>query len=1087
MKTKEIWNITQKLFDQNTLVKHQIDSFNYFVSHMIQDVVNDVGDINIPESDLTLKFGKISISNPSVCESDGQTHILLPSEARLRNLSYSSSIYIDVNLIVNGKETSFEKCFLGKLPIMVGSKYCNLKNRDMTDECEKDHGGYFIINGSEKVVIAQEKMNNNNVYVFEKSNSTKYIYEAELRSLGENEAKSTSTMHVYLTTPNAEFKQSLKIQLPFLKQEVPALIPFLFLGINYEDIEEFVSTIKGDKHILQACIEELREIVEPVDNPMETIMNYLQKKQISNYINLEYSFKSNFISNISNDSNKIEMLKYIFERLFLCHDEVMEEDDRDHIKNKRIDLVGFLCAGLFRQLYKKTHKGIQAGISKNTDTNRIINISHLLKTKHITNGLKYSLATGNWGVGVSTTMRTGVSQVLNRHTYISTISHMRRINSPIGREGKMVKPRQLHGTHAFRICPAETPEGAGCGLLKNMALSLRVTLGALSLPIRMFIHDKGYSTFDKQTKIFLNGEYIGTTDESKRVVEQLRELKLTGSISFETGIAYDYLLDEIRIHTDAGRCTRPILVVKDNKLMYDENEHKDLAFNDLVDRGVIEYVDADEEETLLIAMKVENLEEKKKYTHCEIHPCLMFGVAASLIPFPDRNQSPRNIYEASMAKQSIGVFATNYQERMDSYGHVMFYPQKPLASSRITKEMRLEHVPSGINAIVAVACYTGYNQEDSIIMNQSSIDRGLFRSVFYRTYKDEEKCNGNMTREVFEKPNTKQTVGIKFAKYNKLDEDGIAQPGTIVEEDDIIIGKTMTMTQKTEMGHSKKDASTSVRHNENGTIDKVLVTTNEYGNKMIKTRVRSIRVPEIGDKFASMSAQKGTIGMTYRQEDMPFTSQGITPDIIINPHALPSRMTIAQIMECVLGKACVLNGTFGDATPFENTDPNDICDLLKKEGFQSQGYETMYNGMTGKKIETQIFIGPTYYQRLKHMVQDKVHSRRKGPIQILTRQPVEGRVRDGGLRFGEMERDAIISHGAAEFLKERLMDQSDAYTFHVCRDCKVPAIHDFHTKESFCNVCKQSSSVSTVRLPYACKLLFQELMSQGIVPKIAVE
>jgi len=707
IRTKDIWNVTEKLFEQNSLVRHQIDSFNYFVSHMIQDVVDDIGGIVVPESKLELKFGKISISSPSVCESDGQTHMLLPSEARLRNLSYSSSLYIDVTLISNDKETLFDKCFLGKLPIMVGSKYCNLKNQEKNNECEKDHGGYFIINGSEKVVIAQEKMNNNNVYVFAKSNSTKYIYEAELRSLGENEAKSTSTMHVYLTTPNAEFKQSLKIQLPFLKQEVPALIPFLFLGVDYEDIEEIVNTIKGDKHILQASLEELREIVEPNENPMESILNYLQKKQISNYINIEYSFKSNFISNISNNANKIEMLKYIFERLFLCNDDVIEEDDRDHIKNKRIDLVGFLCAGLFRQLYKKTHKGIQTGIIKNNDTNRIINISHLLKTKHITNGLKYSLATGNWGVGVSTTMRTGVSQVLNRHTYISTISHMRRINSPMGREGKMVKPRQLHGTHAFRICPAETPEGAGCGLLKNMALSMRVTLGGVSLPIRLYMEELGCNTFDKHTKIFLNGEFIGTTDSSKDIVNNLKRMKLNGTISYETGIAYDYLLDEIRIYTDAGRCTRPLLVVKDNKLVYKKELHEKKSFNELVECGVVEYVDADEEETILIAMKVENLEDSKPYTHCEIHPCLMFGVAASLIPFPDRNQSPRNIYEASMAKQSIGVFATNYQERMDSYGHIMFYPQKPLVSSRITKEMDLESVPSGINAIVAVSCYTG--------------------------------------------------------------------------------------------------------------------------------------------------------------------------------------------------------------------------------------------------------------------------------------------------------------------------------------------------------------------------------------------
>lgn len=1092
-RTKELWPITQKLFESKSLVKHQIDSFNHFVTYMIQDIVNDVGDIDVKKSNLVMKFGKVSISKPTTNEADGQTYVLLPNEARLRNLNYSSSLYVDITLVSNEKTQVFEKCFLGKLPIMVKSKFCNLHDSSNNDECIYDHGGYFIINGSEKVIICQEKMNNNTVYVFKKNNN-KYIWEAELRSLAENETKSTSTLHAYLSVPNNEYKQYLKVQLPFLKSEIPAFIVFLYLGLNLEEVEEVVKKLHGNSSIIKSSIDDMynfigiQEDLDTEDAYMDKISNFLEKKQISTYISLKDSFKNNFMPNICDNENKIEMYLYIFQRLLHCYNDVYNEDDRDHIKNKRIDMVGYLCASLFRQLYKKMHKEIQMTVSKNDDANRIINITHLIKTKHITNGMKYSLATGNWGVGVSQTMRTGVSQVLNRHTYISTISHMRRINSPIGREGKMTKPRQLHGTHAFRICPAETPEGQGCGLLKNMALSLRVTLGSYSLPIRYFIIENELNNFDNSSKILLNGEIIGSTHNPVSVVSTLRSMKLNNTISFETGLLYDNILDEVRINTDAGRCSRPLLVVQSNKLMYNSTEHKSMTFDELVVNGIIEYLDGDEEEVALISMKVENLEKtNKNYTHCEIHPCLMFGVAASLIPFPDRNQSPRNIYEASMAKQSIGVYSTNYQERMDSYGHIMFYPQRPLVSSRITKEMKLENIPSGLNAIVAVACYTGYNQEDSIIMNQSSIDRGLFRSVFYRTYKDEEKFNGSISKELIEKPNVKETVGVKFASYKKLDQDGIICPGTIVKEDDIIIGKTITLGQNTEMGHSKKDASTCIRHNENGTIDKVLISVNEHGNKMIKTRVRSIRIPEIGDKFASMSAQKGTIGMTYRQEDMPFTSEGITPDIIINPHALPSRMTIAQIIECVMGKACALNGKLGDATPFENYDPNEVCEELKKQGFQSRGYETMYNGMTGQKINTQIFIGPTYYQRLKHMVQDKVHSRRKGPIQILTRQPVEGRVRDGGLRFGEMERDCVISHGASAFLKERLMDQSDAYTVYVCKTCKMSGIHDYQTGNNYCKICNQTDSVVPVKMPYACKLLFQELTSQGIVPQIKIK
>lgn len=1094
MKTKDLWCITQKLFDQNSLVKHQIESFNHFIDHMIQDIVDDIGSIQIQNTQMKIDFGKISLSKPTICEADGETHKLMPDEAKLRNMNYSSSLYIDIHLYSNDKYQFFEKCFLGKIPIMVKSKYCNIQNSNMK-ECVTDHGGYFVINGSEKVIIAQEKMNNNNVYVFKKNNN-KYIWEAELRSLGENEAKSTSTIHVYLTLPNAEFRQSFKIQLPYLKQEIPAFIIFLYMGITLQDIPNLVKNVINNDSLIMSSMYDIEMILlqeDPSidmsnhDDIIQTLNSYLTKKQISSYIDIENVMKIGFMPNIKQTSNKIQMYLYIFQKLIRCYNNISDEDDRDHIKNKRIDLVGFLLASLFRQLYKKMHKEVYTTISKNNSANRIINITHLIKTKHITNGLKYSLATGNWGVGVSQTMRTGVSQVLNRHTYISTLSHMRRINSPIGREGKMTKPRQLHGTHAFRICPAETPEGAGCGLLKNMALSMKVTLGSYSIALRNFIESKNLNNFEYCSKIILNGEIIGSIKDYNSLYSEIKCLKKNCSISYETGVVYDEDLNEIRIHTGAGRCIRPLLVLENNKLVFVKEKHGNMKFNELVQNGIIEYLDGDEEESALVCMKIENIENtNKKYTHCEIHPCLMFGVSASLIPFPDRNQSPRNIYEASMAKQSIGVYTLNYQERMDSFGHVMFYPQYPLVSSRITKEAQLENVHSGINAIVAVACYTGYNQEDSIIMNQSSIDRGLFRSIFYRTYKDEEKFNGAISKEIIEKPKIKDTVGIKFASYNKLDNDGIVAPGTKVYEDDIIIGKTITLSKNTEIDQSKKDNSTSIRHNENGTIDKVLISTNEHGNKMIKTRVRSIRIPEIGDKFASMSAQKGTIGMTYRQEDMPFTSEGITPDIIINPHALPSRMTISQIIECVMGKVCALKGSYGDATPFENYDPNALCEELKNCGYHSQGYETMYNGMTGKKIETQIFIGPTYYQRLKHMVQDKVHSRRKGPIQILTRQPVEGRIRDGGLRFGEMERDCIISHGSSAFLKERLMDQSDSYTIHVCSKCNMNAIYNYKTKEGYCKACKSYDSVVPVKLPYACKLLFQELISQGIVPKIFV-
>ena len=458
-----------------------------------------------------------------------------------------------------------------------------------------------------------------------------------------------------------------------------------------------------------------------------------------------------------------------------------------------------------------------------------------------------------------------------------------------------------------------------------------------------------------------------------------------------------------------------------------------------------------------------------------------------MIPYSNHNQAPRNVYQSAMCKQAMGQYATNHQIRMDSFGHILWYPQKPLVKTATNDTFNFDSMPSGINAIVAIACYGGYNQEDSIIMNQSSIDKGLFRSFFYRTYKDEEKQHGSNCKDQIEKPSADECVGVKYSNYDKLDEDGLSIPGNYLDENDIVIGKISTLSSVNETGKSKKDYSTSVRHNENGIVDQVLITTNEHGQKMTKTKMRATRIPEVGDKFSSRHGQKGTLGITYRQEDMPFTEEGICPDLIINPHAIPSRMTVAQLIECIAGKSSAIDGERKDATSFDHMDTDSIAEELGKLGYDNTGTEVLYNGFTGERINAKIFMGPTYYQRLKHMVKDKVHGRAKGPVQILTRQPVEGRSRGGGLRFGEMERDCAISHGASAVLKERLIDQSDAFETSVCKTCGLMAINDAVKKTSYCKVCKSSQHCVDITLPYACKLLFQELLSMNIFPKINIK
>jgi DNA-directed RNA polymerase II subunit RPB2 len=481
------------------------------------------------------------------------------------------------------------------------------------------------------------------------------------------------------------------------------------------------------------------------------------------------------------------------------------------------------------------------------------------------------------------------------------------------------------------------------------------------------------------------------------------------------------------------------------------------------------------------------------YTHCEIHPAMILGVCGSFIPFPDHNQSPRNTYQAAMGKQAIGIYSLNFLQRMDTMAHILYYPQKPLVVTRTMDFLNYKDFPNGINAIVAIASYGGYNQEDSLIMSQDSVDRGLFRSIFYRCYKDDEKNKFGGQKEKFEIPKYKECVGCKTASYEKLDLDGLISEGIKVSGDDIIIGKTVpfdfqkikSSLNPIEMPYKyKKDSSTSVRSFESGIIDRVMIGTTELGTKLVKIRIRSVRIPQIGDKFASRHGQKGIVGMLYKNVDLPFTIDGIIPDLIMNPHAIPSRMTIGHLLECILSKVSALGGFEGDGSPFTNITAEKISNQLSHYNFEKHGWEIMANGETGELLNSMIFIGPTYYQRLKHMVDDKIHSRARGPVQILTRQPVEGRSRDGGLRFGEMERDCMVSHGAAIFLKDRLMDQSDAYSIFVCDLCGLIAIANQKKGIFECRSCSNKNYISLIKIPYACKLLFQELMALSIGPRM---
>eukprot|EP01069_Polyplicarium_translucidae_P006596 Polyplicarium_translucidae@DN2988_c0_g1_i4.p1 len=648
------------------------------------------------------------------------------------------------------------------------------------------------------------------------------------------------------------------------------------------------------------------------------------------------------------------------------------------------------------------------------------------------------------------------------------------------------------------ICPAETPEGQAVGLVKNLALMTQLSVGFPASVIRDCLRDENIlaSTIDElnpdeikeQIKVFVNGTWVGCHGDSLQLVRDLMAMRREGSIPEETSIVHDIINGEVKIFCDAGRSMRPLYIVKNNRLVLNKGHIKRLVdpsdpFNweGLIQEGIVELLDCEEEESCMIAMFVDDLQGTERYcstyTHCEIHPSVILGVSATIIPFPDHNQSPRNVYQSAMGKQAMGLYTSNFNLRMDSTAHVLFYPQKPLVCTRPMEFLRFRELPAGINAIVAIMTYTGYNQEDSLIMNQGSIDRGLFRSFFLRSYSAEEKRQGSAMSEIFEKPDPAVTYGLKRGDYSLLDRDGLVEPGSRVLGDDIIVGKTMPVAAEEREGviqrKTKRDNSTALRASETGVVQDVLLTVNQKGYRFAKVKVRSLRIPQIGDKFASRHGQKGTIGITYRTEDLPFSAEGIVPDVIMNPHAIPSRMTIGHLVECLLGKAAAVEGAEGDATPFTNLTVKEISQRLHMAGYQRYGNETLYSGMTGRRLGCPIFIGPTYYQRLKHMVEDKIHSRARGPVTMLTRQPMEGRSREGGLRFGEMERDCMISHGAAKMLKERLFDQSDAYRVHVCDICGLICIADLNQGSFACKACQNETQISQVFLPYALDSRFK--------------
>ena len=1163
------WTIIESYFKGHhleRLVRHQLESYNNFVSYQIIKTIEMFNPVHVAsEQDFDPKSGKHSLEifitfenfniyRPQIHENNGATKLMFPQEARLRNFTYASAMTVDINVkfvVRNGEnlenvQTFYKvlpKIHMGKLPIMLKSSICVLTQykhveHNQTGECKFDAGGYFIINGSEKTVLGQERAAENKVYCFNVSkNNTKYTWMAEVKSVPDHKCISPKQINMMVSSKNNGFGTPLSVQIPRVKQVIPLFILFRALGVlaDKEICEKILLDLRNENHIqmldgLQASIIEANTLLTQVE-----CIKYITTHVMYTPINMDketgakkkHDFTMDILTNdlfphCKTADQKIYFLGYMTNQLLQANFGWTKQDDRDSYLNKRIDLTGTLLNNLFRNYFNKLVKDMEKQIIKEINTGswkstddyqnilNMTNIYKIIKSTTIENGLKRALSTGDFGIKHVNSNKVGVAQVLNRLTYVSSLSHARRISTPTDKSGKLIPPRKLHNTSWGFLCPAETPEGQSVGIVKNLSYMTHITTHSNSLPLYEYImpHIKDIQTLSPmdmygKVKVFINGAWVGISDEPVELYNQLKEKKYCGIINIYTSILFDYKKNEIRVCNDSGRLTRPVLRVKNNillikKSVIDGINNNTLTWDDLLtnckmEDSLIEYIDPVEQAGSMIAMKPTDIilaqEQDKicRFTHCEIHPSTIFGVLASCIPFPEHNQSPRNTYQTAQAKQAMGVYVTNYENRMDKTAYVLNYPARPLVDTRVMDMIHINKIPSGFNAIVAIMTHTGYNQEDSLLFNKGSIDRGLFQATIYHTERDEDKQKINGDEEIRCKPDPAKTKGMKFANYNKVNSKGVVPENTRIENRDVIISK-ITPIKENRNDHTKvikyEDQSRIYRTDEETYIDKNYIDRNGDGYNFAKVRLRTVRKPVIGDKFSSRSGQKGTIGNIIPEENIPFTQDGLKPDLILNPHAIPSRMTIAQLKETLLGKVLLELGLFGDGTSFGDLDITTISKALQDVGYESNGNQILYDGLTGEQMECTIFIGPVFYQRLKHMVNDKQHSRSIGPMVNLTRQPAEGRSRDGGLRFGEMERDAMVSHGASRFTRGRMYDASDKYQVYVCKRCGLIASYNDKMHIHRCRTCDNRTDFAYVEIPYACKLLFQELITMNIAPRL---
>ena len=1170
-----------------------------------------------------ISFSKPIIYDDVVSEQEGskepRAHFMYPNEARLRNMTYGMTIHCDVDVIYRvfdpvqkiqlNERVELKQLSLGRFPIMLQSNACILHGmtpeaRFYAGECRNDYGGYFIVDGKEKCIVSQEKFADNMIYVRSNADDPDavYSYSAEVRTVSEDPSKPERKMAVKMVAPDAKYSNGqIVVDIPNVRKPIPLFIVMRALGIisDRDIVERCLLNLEANASMVDSFIPSVHDACEIFTQAaaLKFIATMTKEKTVAQVQNILMNYFMPQIGEL-NFETKAYFLGYMVCKMLLVSSNAERPTDRDSFKFKRVEVPGSLMFNLFRTYYNahvdnvrlKLDKKIKYGRDRNefvgTQIMQVItpdNYNEIFGERIIEAGFKKSFK-GKWAATVQTEDKSklykgtigatdgteveGIVQDLNRLSYNSFISHLRKMNLPMDSSAKVAAPRQLHGSQWGIIDPADSPDGANIGLQKHLAISAYITKPCSALPIIQWLREIAMMQLLEEctpkylhqiTKVFVNGAWVGAVNNPREVLRLFLLYRRNALIPIYTSGRWDIAHNELQFMTDGGRLCRPVFyyddetqrpsyasreaieTIKSGKFTWSQLTTGFAAksvssldpcrvyrihelypgtssgnFDALTaSRAIIEYLDTNESESAFIAMFPRDVVPGKT-THIEIHPSLIFGVMGNQIVFPENNPSSRNNFSCGQGKQAVSLYSSNFTSRIDKMGVVLNYGQVPLVKSRYMKYINNEQHPYGENAIVAIMCYNGYNVEDSILFNEGSLKRGLFRTTYYNMYETREEEERTYDKRICNVQAQSAVRGLKpGGDYSALDRFGLIKENTEMDDKKAVIGR---VTEEWVAGAATdepkmEDDSVFPKKGQLGVVDRTFITDEASGKRLAKVRIREERMPGIGDKFCSRAGQKGTVGLIIPEEDMPFAEDGIRPDLIINPHALPTRMTIGQLVETLMGKACVLQGGFGDCTAFVNHGSKHQVygKMLTELGYHNSGTQLLYNGTTGERMESQIFIGPTYYMRLKHMVKDKINYRTRGPRTVLTRQTVQGRANDGGLRIGEMERDGVIAHGAAYFLRQSMLERGDEYYMAVCNQSGMIAIYNpaqnlfmspmadgpIQFADTLTSADNQALNIqkltrfgrsfSVVRVPYAFKLLMQELQAMNVQMRVLTE